>query len=112
MLIYILYYSDPTNVDHKPSIVKLQFKSVILQRRKSWNGFEDNLQNSLRPSKSSTLLSAENYSWLCNTCRTRNYSSHQCQNCDSFRAPKEQKNIIAPITINMPSGKCLQCMIF
>lgn len=102
-----MYYSDPTNINHKPNIIKLQFKSVILQRRKSWNGFEDTLQNSLRSSKSSTLLTIDNDSWLCNTCRIRNCSTQQCQNCDSFRAPKGRKNEITPITINMPNGKCL-----
>lgn len=98
-------HSDPTNIDHKLNIVKLQFKSVILQRRKSWNGFEDNLHTTIRPSKSSSLLLTENDSWLCYTCRTRNFSTPQCQNCDSFKRTKEQTNEIVPITINMPNGK-------
>jgi len=104
----IQFYRDPTNIDHRPSVVKLQFKSVILQRRKSWNGFEDNLQASIRPSKSSTLLATENDSWLCNTCRIRNCSTQQCQNCDAFRRSKEERqNEIVPTTINMPNGKCV-----
>lgn len=100
-------HRDPTNIDHKPCVVKLQFKSVILQRRKSWNGFEYHLHMSVRPSKSSTLLTTENDSWLCNTCRIRNCSTQQCQNCDSFRRTKGRKNEITPITINMPNGKCV-----
>lgn len=105
-------HSDPTKIDHKPNIVKLQFKSVILQRRKSWNGFEDHLHATIRPSKSSTLLITENDPWLCYTCRTRNFSTQQCQNCDSFRRTREQINETIPITINMPNGKCLTFAIF
>lgn len=95
--------ADPTNIDHKPCVVKLQFKSVVLQRRKSWNGFEYDLNMSVRPSKSSTLLTTESDFWLCNTCRIRNCSTQQCQNCDSFRRTDGRKNEIAPITIKMPN---------
>lgn len=61
----------------------------------------------MRPSKSSTLITIETDSWLCNTCRNRNGLTRQCQNCDSFKLTIEQKNENIPITINMPNGKCI-----
>lgn len=66
----------------------------------------------MRPSKSSTLFTTKYDSWLCNACRIRNYSTQQCQNCDSFRRPKGRKNDITPITINLPNGESIINYVF